>query len=81
LPRILAEVATDAQFRLAGCIQMNLASFISPEAGVQNWSVSFGMLFEEVPGILLNLFYPVDADKSVDCWLFRATIQARSINQ
>ncbi len=80
LPRILAEVAPNVQFRLAGCIQVNLASLIPPESGQQNWSVSFGMLFEEVPGRLLNLFYPVDADKSADCWLFKATLKARSIN-
>ena len=59
---------------------MNLASFILPESGHQNWSVSFGMLFEEVPGRLLSLVYPVDADKSADCWLFKATIHAGAVD-
>jgi hypothetical protein len=78
LPRIFADTLPDAQFRLAGCIQVNLASFIIPETGQQNWSVSFGVLFEEIPGRLLNAFYPVDVDKSADCWLFKATIHAGS---
>jgi hypothetical protein len=80
LPRILADALPGAEFRLAGCIQLNLASFITPETGQQNWSVSFGVLFEEVPGRLLNAFYPVDADKSADCWLFKAIIHAGSNN-
>jgi hypothetical protein len=80
LPRILADALPGAEFRLAGCIQVNLASFITPETGQQNWSVSFGVLFEEVPGRLLNAYYPVDADKSADCWLFKALIHAGSKN-
>jgi hypothetical protein len=80
LPRILADALPDARFRLAGFIQVNLASFVPPKTGQQNWSVSFGVLFEEVPGRLLNAFYPVDADKSADCWLFKATIYAGSNN-
>jgi hypothetical protein len=80
LPRILADALPEAKFRLAGSIQVNLATLIPPENGQQNWSVTFGVLFEEVPGRLLNIIYPVDADSSVDCWLFKATIHARSID-
>jgi hypothetical protein len=80
LPRILADALPEAKFRLAGSIQVNIASLVPPENGRQNWSVTFGVLFEEVPGRLLNIFYPVDADKSADCWLFKATIHARSID-
>ena len=78
LPRILSDAVQGAEFRLAGCVQVNLAALIPSETGQQNWSVSFGVLFEEVPGRLLNLLYPVDADKSADCWLFKATVHAGS---
>jgi len=80
LPRIISDVVHDAKFRLSGCVQVNLAALIPSENGQQNWSVSFGALFEEVPGRLLNAFYPVDVDKSADCWLFKATIHAGSGN-
>jgi hypothetical protein len=76
LPRILSDALPDAKFRLAGSIQVNLASLMQPANGKQNWSVSFGVMFEEVPGRLLNMIYPVDAEKSADCWLFKATIHA-----
>ena len=78
LPRILSNALPDEEFRLAACIQVNLAALASSENGKQNWSVSFGALFEEVPGRLLNLIYPVEAGKSADCWLFKATIHAGS---
>jgi hypothetical protein len=80
LPRILADSFSGTEFRLAGCIQVNLATFLTPEKGQNNWSVSFGVLFEEIPGRLLNTLYPVDADKSADCWLFKAIVHAGSIN-
>ncbi len=78
LPRIFGDALPDEEFSLAGYIQVNLAALVPSENGQQNWSVSFGTLFEEVPGRLLNLLYPVDADKSADCWLFKATIHAGS---
>ena len=74
LPRLLSPLG-DGGFMFGGQIDVNLATFIAPPSGPRNWTVTFGALFLEVPGRYLKTFFPVDADKLVDCWIMKATIR------
>lgn len=74
IPRILSPNAVGA-FMYGTQIDVNLATFIAPPYGPRNWSVTFGGLFQEVPGRYLKTFFSVDADKLVDCWIMKATVR------
>jgi len=74
MPRILSSNSV-GQFMFGGQIDVNLATFIAPPSGPRNWSVTFGALFQEVPGRYLQTFFPLDSDKLVDCWIIKATLR------
>ena len=81
LPRILGSIGDGVKFSFGGQIQVNLAAFIPPRHGPQNWSVVFGVLFEGIDGRYLSPLFNTDADKLVDCWVLWASLHANGQNQ
>jgi hypothetical protein len=76
LPKLLSSMAGDERFLFGGMVDVNLATFIAPPRGPRNWTMSFGALFEGVPGAYLRTLYPIDSDQLVDCWVVRATLHS-----
>jgi hypothetical protein len=76
LPRILGN--SEGRFRFGGLVQVNLASFIPPRSGPQEWEVELGALFEGVQGRYISTLFSVDADKLVDVWLVWISIHSKS---
>lgn len=76
LPKLLSSMAGDERFLFGGMVDVNLATFIAPPKGPRNWTMSFGALFEGVPGAYLRTLYPIDSDQLVDCWVVRATLHS-----
>ncbi|MDD1756883.1 MAG: lamin tail domain-containing protein [Methanomassiliicoccales archaeon] len=79
LPRLISPSCSGARFSFGANVELNLACLIAPTKGTRNWTVSFGALFEGVPGSMVRALYPVDADDLVDVWLLKATL--RSVRQ
>jgi hypothetical protein len=79
LPKLISTSCSGARFSFGANVELNLACLMAPTKGTRNWTVSFGALFEGVPGSMVRALYPVDADDLVDVWLLKATL--RSVRQ